>query len=195
MPVTARVARSPPPLGATSHDFFPFYDLVLDRSQFIVHSFARVRSTTARVLTRAPFLLSPFFLQNEDPKFAQIMRIKNNKQRLRKFTDSCKTKTICPSTGTPQPQYRLEGMKITAEFKKLDEDDYLPEGGERKQVITPEKALSILKNVSDEDCRILGLDPMHAHPSWFILQALPVPPHPGRPATRRVAHGLGNRRL
>ena len=76
------------------------------------------------------------------------MRIKNNKQRLRKFTDSCKTKTICPSTGTPQPQYRLEGMKITAEFKKLDEDDYLPEGGERKQVITPEKALSILKNVS-----------------------------------------------
>ena len=110
------------------------------------------------------------------------MRIKNNKQRLRKFTDSCKTKTICPSTGTPQPQYRLEGMKITAEFKKLDEDDYLPEGGERKQVITPEKALSILKNVSDEDCRILGFDPMHAHPSWFILQALPVPPHPVRPS-------------
>ena len=110
------------------------------------------------------------------------MRIKNNKQRLRKFTDACKTKTICPSTGTPQPQYRLEGMKITAEFKKLEEDDYLPEGGERKQVITPEKALNILKNISDEDCRILGFDPEHAHPSWFVLQAMPVPPHPVRPS-------------
>ena len=61
-------------------------------------------------------------------------------------------------------------MKITAEFKKLEEDDYLPDGGERKQVITPERALNILKNISDEDCRILGFDPEHAHPSWFVLQ-------------------------
>jgi DNA-directed RNA polymerase II subunit RPB1 len=110
------------------------------------------------------------------------MRVKNPKQRLRKFTDACKTRTVCPSSGTPQPQYRLEGMKITAEFKQRGEDDYLPEGGERKQVITAEKALSILKNVSDEDCEILGLDPRHAHPSWFILSVMPVPPHPVRPS-------------
>ena len=56
------------------------------------------------------------------------MRVKNPKQRLRKFTDACKTKTVCPSSGTPQPQYRLEGMKITAEFKQRGEEDYLPEG-------------------------------------------------------------------
>jgi len=120
--------------------------------------------------------------KNEDPRFAQLMRIKNGKQRLRKFTDACKTRTVCPSSGTPQPQYRLEGMKITAEFKQRGEDDYLPEGGERKQIISAEKALSILKNISDEDCRILGLDPEHAHPSWFILSVLPVPPHPVRPS-------------
>jgi DNA-directed RNA polymerase II subunit RPB1 len=57
------------------------------------------------------------------------MRIKNSKQRLKKFTDVCKTKSICPSSGTPQPQYRLEGMKITAEFKQRGEDDYMPEVG------------------------------------------------------------------
>ena len=120
--------------------------------------------------------------QDNDPRFAQLMRIKNPKQRLRKFTDACKTKTVCPSSGTPQPQYRLEGMKITAEFKQRGEEDSLPEGGERKQVITAEKALSIVKNISDEDCHILGLDPEHAHPSWFILQVMPVPPHPVRPS-------------
>ena len=49
-------------------------------------------------------------------------------------------------------------------------------------MITAEKALSILKNISDEDCRILGLDPQHAHPSWFILSVMPVPPHPVRPS-------------
>ena len=46
--------------------FSPFYDFVLDRSQFIVHSFARVRSTTARVLTRAPFSLSPFSFRSTE---------------------------------------------------------------------------------------------------------------------------------
>ena len=120
--------------------------------------------------------------QDEDPRFAQIMRVKNPKQRLRKFTDACKTRTVCPSSGTPQPQYRLEGMKITAEFKQRGEEDHLPEGGERKQIVTAERAYEILKNVSDEDCRILGLDPEHAHPSWFILSVLPVPPHPVRPS-------------
>ena len=92
------------------------------------------------------------------------MRVKNPKQRLRKLTDACKTRTVCPSSGTPQPQYRLEGMKITAEFKQRGEEDHLPEGGERKQIVTAERAYEILKNVSDEDCRILGLDPEHAHP-------------------------------
>ena len=82
--------------------------------------------------------------QDEDPRFAQIMRVKNPKQRLRKFTDACKTRTVCPSSGTPQPQYRLEGMKITAEFKQRGEEDQLPEGGERKQIVTAERAYEIL---------------------------------------------------
>ena len=43
-------------------------------------------------------------------------------------------------------------MKITAEFKQRGEDDYLPRAASASKVITAEKALSILKNVSDEDC-------------------------------------------
>ena len=93
----------------------------------------------------------------------------------KKLTDACKTKSVCPYTGTAQPQYRLEGMKITAEFKQRDEE-LLPEGGERKVVVTAERALQILKAISDEDCRALGLDPEHARPDWFILQVMPVPP-------------------
>jgi DNA-directed RNA polymerase II subunit RPB1 len=119
--------------------------------------------------------------KDEDPKFAQLMRIKNPKNRLKKLTDACKTKTVCPYTGTAQPQYRLEGMKITAEFKHRDEE-LLPEGGERKVVVTAERALQILKGISDEDCRVLGLDPEHARPDWFILQVMPVPPPPVRPS-------------
>jgi DNA-directed RNA polymerase II subunit RPB1 len=119
--------------------------------------------------------------KDEDPKFAQLMRIKNPKNRLKKLTDACKTKSVCPYTGTAQPQYRLEGMKITAEFKHRDEE-LLPEGGERKVIVTAERALQILKAISDEDCRALGLDPEHARPDWFILQVMPVPPPPVRPS-------------
>jgi len=72
-------------------------------------------------------------------------------------------------------------MKITANFEKCDEE-LLPDGGERKVVITAEKALQILKNISDEDCRLLGLDPEHARPDWFILQVMPIPPPPVRPS-------------
>jgi len=113
------------------------------------------------------------------------MKIRNPKHRLKKFADTCKTKKICPSTGTPQPQYRLDGMKITAEFKvSADEEDsgMMSYGGERKIQVTAEMALKILKNISDEDCIALGLSPEHAHPSWYILQVLPVPPHPVRPS-------------
>ena len=60
-----------------------------------------------------PTAPTPFFLlsapQNEDPRFAQIMRVKNPKQRLRKFTDACKTKTVCPSSGTPSRSIAWRG--------------------------------------------------------------------------------------
>ena len=40
-----------------------------------------------------------------------------------------------------------------------------------RQEITPEKAIEILRRISDEDCRILGFDPKYSRPDWMILQA------------------------
>ena len=81
-----RSASFPPPLS----DDAPSTDCFSTKSHPAVAA-AQPRSTHPPPLPSTP-------PQNEDPKFAQIMRIKNNKQRLRKFTDACKTKTICPST-------------------------------------------------------------------------------------------------
>ena len=49
------------------------------------------------------------------------------------------------------------------------------------QEITAEKALEILKRISDEDCEALGFDVQNARPDWMILTVLPVPPPPVRP--------------
>ncbi|GKC11824.1 DNA-directed RNA polymerase II subunit 1, partial [Tanacetum coccineum] len=58
----------------------------------------------------------------------------------------------------------------------------LPEPAERKQQLSAERVLSVLKRISDEDCLLLGLNPKYARPDWMILQVLPIPPPPVRPS-------------
>eukprot|EP00122_Pirum_gemmata_P001545 Pgem_evm1s1390 len=48
--------------------------------------------------------------------------------------------------------------------------------------MTAEDAYKILKNISDEDGKLLGFDPKYARPEWMIVTVLPVPPLAVRPA-------------
>ncbi|EFJ10314.1 hypothetical protein SELMODRAFT_128226 [Selaginella moellendorffii] len=140
--------------------------------------------------------------------FKLAKKAKNPKQRLKKVLECCKNKQKCEGNnndmdgeqddqegeqkghggcGAQQPKITIDGMKIIAEFKVPkkkgdDQDQYLPEPVERKQQLTAERVLGILKRISDEECRILGLDPQFARPDWMILQVLPIPPPPVRPS-------------
>ncbi|KAH0969206.1 hypothetical protein GBA52_028931 [Prunus armeniaca] len=69
-----------------------------------------------------------------------------------------------------------------AQRKKSDDQEQLPEPVERKQTLTAERVLSVLKRISDEDSQLLGLNPKYARPDWMILQVLPIPPQPVRPS-------------
>lgn len=73
-------------------------------------------------------------------------------------------------------------MEITAEWKEINE-----ESQERKITLSAERVLEIFKNMTDDDCRILGMDPNFARPDSMIITVLPVPPLPVRPAV--VMHG------
>ncbi|CAI5984210.1 unnamed protein product [Closterium sp. NIES-65] len=90
--------------------------------------------------------------------------------------------------GATQPKYTIDGMKIMAEFKapkrgrnEMEEEEQI-EPTERKQQMWPDRVLSILKRITDEDCELLGLNPKYGRPDSFILQVLPVPPPPVRPS-------------
>ena len=52
----------------------------------------------------------------------------------------------------------------------------------RLQILFAEKAYDILKNISNEDCVLLGFNPKFARPDWMVLTVLPVPPPHVRPA-------------
>ncbi|KAJ8545705.1 hypothetical protein K7X08_018288 [Anisodus acutangulus] len=159
------------------------------------------------VLRCVCFNCSKILADEEDPKFKQAMRIRNPKNRLRKMLDACKNKTKCEGgdeidvhgqdsdapvkkskggCGAQQPKISIDGMKMVAEYKmqkkKSDDPEQMPEPVERKQQLSAERVLSILKRVSDEDCLLLGLNPEYARPDWMILQALPIPPPPVRPS-------------
>uniref|UniRef100_A0A6N2NI13 DNA-directed RNA polymerase subunit n=1 Tax=Salix viminalis TaxID=40686 RepID=A0A6N2NI13_SALVM len=163
--------------------------------------------TVLSIMRCVCFNCSKILADEEDHKFKQALKIKNPKSRLKKILDACKNKTKCDGgdeidvqgqdneepvkksrggCGAQQPKITIEGMKMIAEYKaqrkKSDDQEQLPEPVERKQTLTAERVLSVLKRISDEDCQLLGLDPKYARPDWMILQVLPIPPPPVRPS-------------
>lgn len=166
--------------------------------------------TVLSILRCVCYNCSRVLADEEDHRFKQAKKVRNPKHRLKKVLDCCKSKTKCDAgdeidenetqygeetekkkshggCGAQQPKTTIDGMKLVAEFKpnrkKADEQDqHMPEPVERKQQLSAEKVLSILKRISDEDCVLLGLNPKFARPDWMILQALPIPPPPVRPS-------------
>ena len=86
--------------------------------------------------------------------------------------------------GRFQPKIRKTGLELTAEWSDKKRND---DSQEKKIILTAERVLEIFKNISDEDCVVLGLDPVFCRPDWMIVTVLPVPPLPVRPAV--VMHG------
>ncbi|CAN1226388.1 DNA-directed RNA polymerase II subunit RPB1 [Linum perenne] len=159
--------------------------------------------TVLAIMRCVCFNCSKILVDEDDHKFKQAMKIRNPKNRLRKIQEACKNKKKCEGgdeiesqsqdgdaplkksrggCGANQPNITIEGMKMNAEFKqqkkKSDDQDQMPEPVERKQTLTAERVLSVLKRISDEDCLLLGLNPKYARPDWMILQVLPIPPPP-----------------
>lgn len=49
-------------------------------------------------------------------------------------------------------------------------------------MLTAEKVYAVLKRISDDDCRRMGLNPEYARPDWMCVTVLPVPPPAVRPS-------------
>ena len=118
------------------------------------------------------------------------------KKRMAHVYDLCKTKKICEGgdeidiiqdrrkdevghggCGRHQPTIRRKGLDLMCEWKKVNEATQ-----EKTLPLSAERALEILKHISDEDCIILGMDPRYARPEWMIVTCVPVPPLAVRPS-------------
>ncbi|KAL3142999.1 DNA-directed RNA polymerase II subunit rpb1 [Trebouxia sp. C0009 RCD-2024] len=123
-------------------------------------------------------------MSQDHPKYKQAMRARKPEAKLRIILGACQGVTKDEASGAPQPKYRLDGLRIMMEFPKPkdDEEQAAENITERKQELTAERAYEILKRVSDDECRVMGFNPLYAHPAWMVLTVLPVPPPAVRPS-------------
>ncbi|KAI0473760.1 DNA-directed RNA polymerase II subunit RPB1 [Xylariaceae sp. FL0804] len=138
----------------------------------------------------------------ENPDFAAAVATRDPKARFQRVWNCCKQKKTCSNEipkpedkeyephnkpqgsghggcGNNQPQVRLTALKLTANQMVEDENGVK---NKDQRVITPEMTLNILKNISDEDLRDMGLNKDYARPEWMIITVLPVAPPPVRPS-------------
>lgn len=82
------------------------------------------------------------------------------------FKEARKTK-VCPHCGAEQLEIKFE--KPT---------EYIEDGHK----LTPTEIRDRFENISDDDVKVIGMDPASARPEWMILTVLPVPPVTVRPS-------------
>ncbi|KAH9322465.1 hypothetical protein KI387_017104, partial [Taxus chinensis] len=88
--------------------------------------------------------------------------------------------------GAYVPKISVEGLKVMIHYKlpKKADEQAQEQFSDKKQELTTDRVLTILKGITDEQCEMLGFNPKYARPDWMILEVLPVPPPPVRPSIK-----------
>lgn len=134
---------------------------------------------------------------------------------FKKVIEKCKKAKQCPychaSNGTVKKITGVPTLKIIHEKYKAkhmeDELDALMEQlqnamkmnkdvqaaiGQATEDLLPTRALELLKNITDEDCEVMWIDPLIGRPENLILQNILVPPVPIRPSVAMDSGGGSN---
>jgi DNA-directed RNA polymerase II subunit RPB1 len=132
-------------------------------------------------------------IHKNENKIADLLKIKSGKVRLAEVYNAVKNITNCPKCGTTVSKIRLEIKKSTASILMVAEtdlehlkDESIQMLGKKKLklVLTPEIVYEKLKNISDDDCVILGMDPKRTRPENMIHTVFLIPPLAIRPAAK-----------
>ena len=125
-------------------------------------------------------------VDKNNEKLLEILK-KKGKQRWTEMISIAQKIKFCGSEredgcGAKQPdKIQKEGVgKLYAEWKATSSGEEA-----RKQNLTAEYVLKVLKRISNEDCEFLGFSRFWCRPDWMICQVLPVPPPAVRPSVKQ----------
>ncbi|KAG7116951.1 hypothetical protein HYQ44_006578 [Verticillium longisporum] len=135
-----------------------------------------------------------------DPEFEQAVNTRDPKQRFHRVWLHCKKKKRCENElkeekdgpdsfpelrrqnqvphdgcGNVKHDIRAKALQLIEKVTSTTEDGVK----DVKEVpITADRAHGILRRISDDDLRDMGLNLDYARPEWMIITVLPVPPPP-----------------
>lgn len=153
---------------------------------------------------------SRILINKSDQELHKILKNKNGKARLSEIRNIVKNVTHCQRAdidcGTPVSKIKyvmndktgainlvIETNLSNISADKINQSNQKNqvgkiEGSDNKKklkyILAPSTCYNILKNISDDDCILLGLDPKFCRPENMIYKVLPVPPIQVRPTIR-----------
>ena len=179
--------------GLTSSTYEPghFAHMVFHRAKFHIGYLPFVKS----LLSVVCLLCSKPYIQKHDPAvISQLRSKKSSRVRLLLNKKLCKGIKYCPHCHLPVPKITTPkgpgakangGIEILAEYKGSTTDDGITDNKKAKtvKVITAERCYQIFNIMDDDDCFLLGLDPVSRNrPEDLIIQVLAIPPNTIRPS-------------
>ena len=150
-----------------------------------------------KILSCVCLKCSKLLVYKNEKDLAHILQTQTGKNRLNEISKLTKSVQSCQKKnygcGTPTTKIKLEKKKSTLSVNIISEIDLVSTGdtnteyqGKKKlrQIITPADCINIFKNISDTDCKIMGLDPTSSRPEDMIHKIFPVPPVSVRPSVK-----------
>ena len=148
---------------------------------------------------------SKLLVYKNEKEINNMTKNKSQKSKLSEIRNIVKNVTYCQKAnygcGTPVSKIKSEIKKSTGAITLYAETNLanLPkeEGGgleskkKNRQILTPEIVHNILKNISDMDCAIMGIDPKKSRPEMMVHIIFPVPPVAVRPSVKADYTGSG----
>jgi DNA-directed RNA polymerase II subunit RPB1 len=146
-----------------------------------------------KILNMICISCSKILVYRNETEIQKVLNIKSNKERANFIKETTKNITHCSKAnygcGCPVPKIKIESNKksalnIIAETESSSPDDHTNEKKKLRQILSPNMIYDILKNITDDDCILMGIDASVSRPENMIHTIFPVPPNSIRPSAK-----------
>jgi DNA-directed RNA polymerase II subunit RPB1 len=134
---------------------------------------------------------SNLLVEKTDVQFKKVLNKKAD-SRFKELKSVVKNVNYCFRCGVPVLKIKRE-VKDSGSIKIMIERDVNTSGNEKEEVgqvkkikksLSPRDCYNILRNVSDNDCYLLGFNPKMQRPEDMIIKKFPIPPVTIRPTAK-----------
>jgi len=152
--------------------------------------------TIVKILRCVCINCSKLLIHKNENELIEMLKHRHGKHRLMELKNIIKNVSYClkkhDGCGAPVPKIIADTKKsgsitITAEYSQTQKENEETKDDNKQgltEILTPGVIYKILRNISENDCYVLGFDPTKNRPEDLIHTIFPVPPVQVRPTSR-----------